>query len=77
MTGTRRRLGLTPEHPALLILDVYKVHRTESFLALMATLNIKVRFVRGGYTLELQPLDVGVNDIVKREMKKIHRHICK
>ena len=69
VSGTRRQLGLTSEHGALLILDVYKAHCTETFPAPIATLNIKVRFVPGRCTGELQPLDVGVNHMVKREMK--------
>ena len=77
--GTRTRTGLTSEHPALLILDVYKAHRNESSLALMATLNIRVSFVPGGCTRELQPLPGYCNEryCEKRNEEKIHRHIFK
>lgn len=68
-SSTRRHLSLARNHPCLLILDVFAAHRTESFRRKLVEHDIKVRYVPGGCTGELQPLDVAINDTFKKRMK--------
>jgi hypothetical protein len=59
----RARLGLRPSHKALLIIDVWSVHRSAEFLDWMREYHpeILIDFVPGGCTGIGQPLDVGIN----------------
>lgn len=68
-TTVRRNLNLAHDHPALVILDVFAAHRTEAFLSKMKENHIWTRFIPGGCTGELQPLDVAVNDVFKKKLK--------
>ena len=61
----REELELAPEHPALCILDLFAAHRVEPIVAAFARHHIKVVFVPGGCTGELQPLDLSCNDPFK------------
>ena len=65
----RESLGLSENHPALAVFDVFAAHRSQSVLDSLKTHHIKYVFVPAGCTGELQPLDLTFNDPFKREMK--------
>eukprot|EP01022_Parablepharisma_sp_SALTPOND_P014365 TRINITY_DN1946_c0_g1_i2.p1 TRINITY_DN1946_c0_g1~~TRINITY_DN1946_c0_g1_i2.p1 ORF type:complete len:598 (-),score=38.42 TRINITY_DN1946_c0_g1_i2:314-1894(-) len=53
----------------ILILDDYKVHKVECIKTKLENLRTTVCLIPGGLTRFLQPLDVGVNHIVKQEVR--------
>ena len=67
----RESLGLSENHPALAIFDVFAAHRSQLVLDALNKHHIKYTFVPAGCTGELQPLDVTFNDPFKREMKEL------
>ena len=66
----RESLGLSENHPALAVFDVFAAHRSQSVLDSLKTHHIKYVFVPAGCTGELQPLDLTFNEPFKREMKE-------
>ena len=52
----------------LLILDAYRVHMMGSIVNRIQSLGIQVQHIPGGCTWLCQPVDVGVNCPIKREM---------
>lgn len=71
ITKTRDDLDLPLKHPALCIFDLFAAHRTDSFLQKLKKAGIIVKFIPGGCTGELQPLDISGNaqlkDLVKQQ----------
>lgn len=48
---------------------MFAAHRKEEFLQKLTSNNVKVIFIPAGCTGELQPLDVGLNDQLKKRLK--------
>jgi hypothetical protein len=71
LNARRAELGLPPEQKALLIIDVWSVHRSREFLTWMRETHpdILIDFVPGGCTGIGQPLDVGLNRPFKHAVK--------
>ena len=69
MSEQRRLLNLESEAPALCIFDVFAAHRCKSFLEKLEACNIKYAFIPAGCTGQLQPLDVFINDPLKRTVR--------
>ena len=67
----RKILDLADDHPALLIMDVFKGQMTEKVLGILQDNNIILRTVPANLTYLFQPLDVqgGPNGFVKQLMK--------
>ena len=65
----RRSMNLPEDQKALAIFDVFAAHRCDSFIDKFQQANILITFVPAGCTGELQPLDVGVNNEFKQNMK--------
>lgn len=66
---TRRKLGLDPQHPALVLFDYFKGQCTESVFKLLDENNILYVLVPANCTDRLQPLDLSVNKPAKDFMK--------
>lgn len=64
-------LDLALKQPGLCVFDVFVAHRTESFKKKIKKNGIIVKFIPGGCTRDLQPLDVLGNcqfkDLVKKK----------
>ncbi|KAK7024599.1 hypothetical protein VNI00_016160 [Paramarasmius palmivorus] len=74
----RKKLGLSPDHRAIWRIDCWSVHRSEEFLGWMKTAHhdITIIFVPGGCTGLFQPLDVGIQRVMKLAMRRSsHRDI--
>lgn len=71
LNALSERLGLHASHKALLILDVWSVHRSKEFQDWLRAnhKNLLVDFVPGGCTGIGQPLDVGLNRPFKHAVK--------
>jgi hypothetical protein len=71
LNALRERLGLHPSQKALLIIDVWSVHRSAEFQDWLRKThpNILIDFVPGGCTGIGQPLDVGLNRPFKHAVK--------
>ena len=67
----RKSLALSENHPALLLMDVFKGQMTEKVLKVLSENNIVLQTVLANLTYHFQPLDVqgGPNGFVKRLMK--------
>lgn len=73
----RRDLGLPADHPAVTILDLWTVHRTDDFINLLKSKNFLPVFVPGGLTGEHQPQDVSFNRPFKAELgRQFERWFC-
>ena len=59
-----RKPGVVP----LLILDAYRVHMMGSIVNRIQSLGIEVQHIPGGCTWLCQPIDVGINHPIKKEM---------
>ena len=66
----REELALSPTQRALVVLDVYKAHRTSDVLGVLKEAGFELVFVPGNCTSELQPLDVAVNSRFKAVLKE-------
>lgn len=82
ITEQRKQLGLSSNHPALVIFDVFKGQCTEEVCKLLADSNILYTLVPANCTDKLQPLDLSVNkpakDFMKRQFKNWYGEmICK
>ena len=66
---TRKRMELALDFPAVDIMDIFAAHRCQSVLDYLEANHIKPLFVPPGCTGELQPLDVSVNDMFKKELR--------
>lgn len=66
----REDLQIPPEQPALCILDLFRAHRVEEVIDALKENNIRVAFVPGGCTGEVQPLDLSGNAEFKAELKQ-------
>jgi hypothetical protein len=62
------KLQLPPDQPALCILHLFAAHRVEGVLTAFNKNKIRVAFVPGGCTGELQPLDLSCNDPFKETL---------
>lgn len=58
---TKERLCLPKTQKSLLVLDVYKTHRTEDMIQALRKCGFEIVYVPGCCTSELQPLDLSVN----------------
>ena len=65
MNDTRERLGLSPMHIGLVILDHFKGQRTQKVLNLLKENHLMYILVPANCTDRLQPLDVSVNQAAK------------
>ena len=65
----RSELGVRPNQRVLVIMDVFKSHSTPAVLEKMKDGHLKVVFVPGNCTGELQPLDISVNGTLKSLLK--------
>ncbi|VDI04793.1 Hypothetical predicted protein [Mytilus galloprovincialis] len=65
----RDRLNLPLKQPALAIFDVFAAHRVESFINKLQKAGILIKYVPGGCTGELQPLDLSGNSQIKEVVK--------
>ena len=63
---TRKMMELPDDFPAVAIFDVFAAHRCQSFLQGLSSNNIKPVFIPDGCTGELQPLDISVNDALRK-----------
>ena len=59
-----RKPGVIP----LLILDAYRVHMMGSIVNRIQSLGVEVQHIPGGCTWLCQPVDVGINRPIKKEM---------
>lgn len=66
----KKDLGLPKEQKSLLVLDFFSAQRNQKFVTKVEDARIKLAYVPGGCTGDLQPLDVGVNGDFKEIMKK-------
>ena len=66
---TRDDLDLPLKQPALAIFDVFAAHRVDSFIKKLTNAGIKIKFIPGGCTGELQPLDLSGNAQMKDFVK--------
>ena len=66
----RKSLGLSENHSALAVFDVFAAHRSQIVLDTLDKYHIKYFYVPAGCTGELQPLDLTFNEPFKREMKE-------
>jgi hypothetical protein len=57
------------KQPALAVFDVFAAHRVNSFLTKLERAGIKVKFIPGGCTRELQPLVLSGNAQFKDAVK--------
>ena len=62
----KETLKLPKDQKSLLILDVFAAHRTADFLSKLEANNICCCYVPAGCTGQLQPLDVALNDELKK-----------
>ena len=65
----RKELGLPQTQKAVVVLDVYKAHRTPDVLQVFKESGFELVYVPANCTSELQPLDVAVNSFFKAELK--------
>ena len=63
----RQELGLPEKHHGLLIVDVFKAHRTDAVRKFLDARYISVLYVPVSYTGNLQPLDLTVNKSFKED----------
>ena len=70
ITEKRKQLGLSSNHPALVIFDVFKGQCTEEVCKLLEDSNILYTLVPANCTDKLQPLDLSVNKPAKDFMKR-------
>jgi hypothetical protein len=74
----KRELGLPSSQVSIWKIDCWSVHRSKEFLAWMKKHhdNITILFVPGGCTRVWQPLDVGIQHLLKLSIKRsAHRDI--
>ena len=69
MDDTRERLGLSPMHTGLVILDHFKGQTTQKVLNLLEENHLMFILVPANCTDRLQPLDVSVNRAAKQFMQ--------
>ena len=67
--ATKKKLGLDDSQFALAIFDVFASHWCETILDALERNHIKCCFVPASCTGELQPLDLTVNQVFKKELK--------
>eukprot|EP00117_Sycon_ciliatum_P034838 scpid48499/ scgid26512/ Pogo transposable element with KRAB domain len=65
----RTKLQLDAATPGLVIMDVFRAHRTPAVMDILDTNNCKCVFVPANCTSEMQVMDLVVNKIVKDAMK--------
>lgn len=70
ITSTRKKLGLQPTHPALVLFDAFKGKCTDGVLKLLEKNNIFYVMVPPNCTDRLQPLDLSINKPAKHFMKR-------
>lgn len=70
VTEKRKQLGLSSNHPVLVIFDVFKGQCTEEVCKLLEESNILYTLVPANCTDQLQPLDLSVNKPAKDFMKR-------
>ena len=67
---TRKKLRLPKTQKSLIVIDVYKAHKTEDVIQAFRKCGFEIVYVPGNTTSELQPLDLSVNSCLKRELKQ-------
>ncbi len=67
---------LEGHHNALLLVDHYSVHLMSSFVDLCNNLGVDVDYVPAGYTCVLQPVDVGFNAQLKKNIRDHYHQWC-
>ena len=67
---TKKEHNLPASQKALLILDIFKAHRTHDVIHHLEKNNVVVRYVPANCTSELQPLDLSVNGAFKKRNKQ-------
>jgi len=78
--ATKAELGLNNDQLSIWKIDCWSVHKSDQFLSWMRINhpNIYVSFVPGGCTGVWQPLDVGIQRIMKLSMRRsAHRDVVK
>jgi hypothetical protein len=76
--ATKRELGLPPSQMSIWKIDCWSVHKSKEFLAWMKEHHptITILFIPGGCTGLWQPLDVGIQRLLKLSMKRsAHRDL--
>lgn len=68
LASVRSSLG-RPNQKALLILDVFAVHRCDVVKEMFASMNCELVYVPAGCTGDLQPLDLAVKEDYKKCLK--------
>ena len=61
----KKELALSVEQKCLVVMDVYKAHRTPDVLQVLEANGFLLSFVPANCTSELQPLDLSINRMVK------------
>lgn len=74
VTDRKKTMGLSDDQQCLMILDVYRAHRTTDVISAFQDAGFKVQFVPGNCTSILQPLDLTVNSVLKSSLKD--RFMC-
>jgi hypothetical protein len=72
LRATPADLGTDSER-IFLLLDKFSAHCSEEVLKTAAELNIELIFIPAGLTNELQPLDVGINSVLKSKHSAMYR----
>ena len=70
MARERQHLQLPGDTFGLCHWDVFAAYRCQSVLKKLGEHHIKVVFIPAGCTAMLQPLDISINDPLKRHLKK-------
>ena len=65
----KEQLGLPAKQRSLLILDVFRAHRTDDVLDELRSSGFILQYVPANCTSELQPLDLSVNSMYKGTLK--------
>ena len=68
MDDTRERLGLSPTHTGIVILDHFKGQTTQKVLNVLEENHLMYILVPANCTDRLQPLDISVNQAAKQFM---------
>lgn len=68
-----KQCTLKPGKRGLLIMDLYRVHRTPAVLAKLEGMGWTVAFIPGGLTSKVQVMDLVVNRPFKHKVRQLYR----